>query len=40
MKMSADRVAVDANILVYAIYRDAPHHAASREWLERAPRAN
>jgi predicted nucleic acid-binding protein len=34
--MSADRVAVDANILVYAAYRDTPQHAASRAWLERA----
>ena len=36
--MSADRVAVDANILVYAVYRDTPQHAASRAWLERAVR--
>jgi hypothetical protein len=36
--MSADRVAVDANILVYAVYRDTPQHAASRAWLERAAR--
>jgi hypothetical protein len=37
--MSADRVAVDANILVYAVYRDTPQHAASRAWLERAGRS-
>jgi hypothetical protein len=36
--MSANRVAVDANILVYAVYRDTPQHAASRAWLERAGR--
>jgi hypothetical protein len=36
--MSANRVAVDANILVYAVYRDTPQHAASRAWLERAVR--
>jgi uncharacterized protein len=36
--MSADRVAVDANILVYALYRDTPQHAVSRAWLERAAR--
>ena len=36
--MSADRVAVDANILVYSVYRDTPQHAASRAWLERAAR--
>jgi hypothetical protein len=34
--MSADRIAVDANVLVYAFYRDAPQHAASRAFLERA----
>jgi len=31
-------MAVDANVLVYAVYRDAPQHAASRAWLERAGR--
>jgi len=36
--MSADTVAVDANILVYAVYRDTPQHAASRAWLELAAR--
>jgi len=36
--MSADRVAVDANVLVYAVYRDTPQHAASRAWLEGAGR--
>jgi predicted nucleic acid-binding protein len=36
--MSADRVVVDANILVYAVYRDTPQYAASRAWLERAAR--
>jgi len=34
--MSTERVAVDANVLVYAFYRDAPQHAASRAFLERA----
>jgi hypothetical protein len=38
--MSADRVAVDANILVYAVYRDTPQHAASRAWLQRAARGD
>jgi predicted nucleic acid-binding protein len=33
--MSADRTAVDANVLVYAFYRDTPQHAASRAWLDR-----
>jgi hypothetical protein len=36
--MSADRTAVDANVLVYAFYRDTPQHAASRAWLDRAVR--
>jgi len=27
---------VDANVLLYAINRDAVHHDASREWLDRA----
>jgi hypothetical protein len=36
--MSSDRVAVDANVLVYAVYRDTPQHAASRAWLDRAAR--
>jgi len=35
---SADRAAVDANVLVYAIYRDTPQHAAGRAWLDRAVR--
>ena len=34
--MPADRIAVDANVLVYALYRDAPQHATSRACLERA----
>jgi predicted nucleic acid-binding protein len=34
--MPADRVAVDANVLVYALYRDAPQHTTSRAFLERA----
>jgi hypothetical protein len=34
--MPADRTAVDANVLVYALYRDAPQHAISRAFLERA----
>jgi uncharacterized protein len=36
--MSTDRVAVDANVLIYALYRDAAHHVASRAFLERAQR--
>lgn len=27
---------VDANVLLYAVNEDAGHHAASREWLDRA----
>ncbi len=27
---------VDANVLLYAVNRDAPHHAAARGWLDRA----
>ncbi|UUT34452.1 TA system VapC family ribonuclease toxin [Microbacterium elymi] len=27
---------VDTNVLVYAVVSDAPHHARSKEWLERA----
>jgi uncharacterized protein len=27
---------VDANVMLYAVNQDAPHHAASRAWLERA----
>ena len=34
--MPDDRIAVDANVLVYALYRDAPQHATSRAFLERA----
>ena len=34
--MPLDSIAVDANILMYALYRDAPQHAASRAFLERA----
>ena len=26
---------VDANVLIYAVNEDAPHHAKSREWLDR-----
>lgn len=36
--MSTDRVAVDANVLVYALYRDTAQHAASRALLERGQR--
>ena len=36
--MSTDRIAVDANGLVYALYRDTPQHVASRAFLERARR--
>jgi hypothetical protein len=34
--MNADRVAVDANVLVYALYRDTAQNVASRAWLDRA----
>jgi hypothetical protein len=27
-------ILVDANLLIYAIDRDSPHHAAARRWLE------
>jgi len=27
--MSSDRIAVDANVLVYALYQDTPQHATS-----------
>jgi predicted nucleic acid-binding protein len=36
--MSTDRIAVEANVLVYAFYRDTPQQAASRALLERAQR--
>lgn len=36
--MSIERVAVDANVLVYAHYRDSPQHSASRAFLGRAGR--
>ncbi len=36
--MSTDRVAVDANVLVYAVYRDTAQHVASRALLERGQR--
>ena len=29
-------ILIDANLLIYAIDRDAPHHAAARKWLESA----
>jgi toxin-antitoxin system PIN domain toxin len=29
-------VLVDANVLIYAVDRDAPHHASARRWLENA----
>ena len=35
-----DPIAVDANVLVYALYRDAPQHATSRAFLERAQRGH
>ena len=38
--MPADRTAVDANVLVYALYRDAPQHASSRAFLDRAQRTD
>ncbi len=28
-------ILVDANLLIYAVNRDAPHHEAARKWLER-----
>jgi toxin-antitoxin system PIN domain toxin len=28
-------ILVDANLLIYAVNQDAPHHSAAREWLER-----
>lgn len=34
--MPAERIVVDANVLVYALYQDAPQHAASRAFLDRA----
>jgi uncharacterized protein len=34
--MPANRIAVDANVMVHALYRDAPQHANSRPFLERA----
>jgi len=36
--MSTDRIAMDANVLVYALYHGSAQHPASREFLERAPR--
>jgi predicted nucleic acid-binding protein len=30
---------VDLNVLLYAVNRDADHHAAAREWWEQALRA-
>ncbi|MXZ52678.1 MAG: type II toxin-antitoxin system VapC family toxin [Acidimicrobiaceae bacterium] len=27
---------VDANVLLYAVNRDAPHHASARDWLDEA----
>jgi toxin-antitoxin system PIN domain toxin len=33
-------ILVDANILIYAIDRDAPHHARARRWLEEALSGN
>ena len=27
---------VDANVLLYAVNRDAPHHEGARQWLDRA----
>ncbi len=31
---------VDANVLLYAINRDAPHHRVARSWLDRALRGS
>jgi len=36
--MPLDPIAIDANVLVYALYRDAPQHASSRAFLDRAQR--
>ena len=36
--MSTDGVAVDANVLVYALYHGSAQHVASRAFLERAQR--
>ena len=38
--MPPDRIAVDANVLVYALFRDAPQHATSRAFLDRAQRTD
>ena len=38
--MPLDPIAVDANVLVYALYRDAPQHASSRAFLEGAQRGD
>jgi hypothetical protein len=38
--MPHDPIAIDANVLVYALYRDAPQHASSRAFLERAQRGD
>jgi len=38
--MPLDPIAVDANVLVYALYRDAPQYASSRAFLERAQRGD
>ena len=29
-------ILIDANLLIYAINRDAPHHKAARKWFEKA----
>ncbi len=29
-------ILIDANLLIYAIDRDSPHHKAARKWVERA----
>jgi hypothetical protein len=33
-------ILVDANVLIYAIDRDSPHHARARRWLEEALSGN
>jgi len=38
--MPLDPIAVDANVLVYALYRDTPQHATSRAFLDRAQRGD
>ena len=34
--MSADLCLVDSNVLIYGLYAEGPHHAASKSLLEKA----